>query len=376
MIMDLTYGLGEEIYGMSEVSASIIPRDEVHILVTEADKTGQDILAMSDFFGGYVQQLADSIRVNAVNTFVPDIPIADLGLIGEVVQRAEVISQGTTQLLPDFEHLPKDIRQKLKDGVYKIGESKQVDGNMRAVIVDETGTRVKDVMLKEVNMNPGTLEASRSIANQLQMRQIYMKLESIQDMQYFQIARDRDRDIKVPVLDARYYILKAQSDNCTDEERKEYLEKASDKLLSARNSLYSDMETSNNHLMKWTSLPILQPGFIKKSYIGYLTEDIQIVTKVVGLRMQVLDYLGDTAGAQIEMNQYKSVMRDFFTKELPGRGYSAAEMIHLNYPYTVENRDCWLQLSQDLQPALRLNQPEESEHIYLVSIEEEENGGE
>ena len=36
MIMDLTYGLGEEIYGMSEVSASIIPRDEVHILVTEA----------------------------------------------------------------------------------------------------------------------------------------------------------------------------------------------------------------------------------------------------------------------------------------------------------------------------------------------------
>ena len=361
---------------MSEVSASIFPRDEVHILVTEADKTGQDILAMSDFFGGYVQQLADSIRLNAVNTFVPDIPIADLGLIGEVVQRAEVISQGTTQLLPDFEHLPKDIRQKLKDGIYKIGESKQVDGNMRAVIVDETGTRVKDVTLKEVNMNPGTLEASRSIANQLQMRQIYMKLESIQDMQYFQIARDRDRDIKVPVLDARYYILKAQSDNCTDEERKEYLEKASDKLLSARNSLYSDMETSNNHLMKWTSLPILQPGFIKKSYIGYLTEDIQIVTKVVGLRMQVLDYLGDTAGAQIEMNQYKSVMRDFFTKELPGRGYSAAEMIHLNYPYTAENRDCWLQLSQDLQPALRLSQPEVSEHIYLVSIEEEENGGE
>ena len=48
MIMDLTYGLGEEIYGMSEESASIVPRDDVHILVTEADKTGQDILAMSE----------------------------------------------------------------------------------------------------------------------------------------------------------------------------------------------------------------------------------------------------------------------------------------------------------------------------------------
>ena len=92
--------------------------------------------------------------------------------------------------------------------------------------------------------------------------------------------------------------------------------------------------------------------------------------------MQVLDYLGDTDGAQIEMRQYQSVMSDFFSKALPGRGYSAASLIHLNYPYTEENRDCWFQLSQDLQPALRLSQPEEKEHIYLVSIEEEENVGE
>ena len=40
---------------MDEERISIIPRDEVHILVTEEDKTGEDILAMSDFFDGYVQ---------------------------------------------------------------------------------------------------------------------------------------------------------------------------------------------------------------------------------------------------------------------------------------------------------------------------------
>lgn len=348
----------------------IIPHDKVQILVTEEDKTGQDILAMSDFFGGYIQQLAQSFSAKADMTIVADIPVADFGIIGEVIQRAEVISHGATQLLPDFDHLPKDIRQKLKDGIYKIGESKQVDGNMRAVIVDEAGTRVKDVTLKEVRMNPGSMEASRSLANQLQMRQIYMKLESIQDMQYFQIARDRDRDIKGPVLDARYYILKAQDDNCTDEERRRYLEKAEDKLLSARNSIYLDMETSKNHLMKWTSLPIMQPRFIKKSYIGYLTEDIQIVTKVVGLRMQVLDYLGDTKGAQIEMDQYKREMKDFFTKKLPGKDYSAAELIHLNYPYTEENRDYWYKLSNELHPILLANHSSDNEHIYLVSIEE------
>ena len=361
---------------MDDKSTSIIPRDEVRILVTEEDKTGEDILAMSDFFGGYVQQLIDAIRTNAVTTYVPNIPVADIGIIGEVVQRAEVISQGATQLLPDFDSLPKDIRQKLKDGIYKVGESKQVDGNLRAVIVDETGTRVKDVTLKEVNINPGTLEASRSITNQLQMRQIYAKLDAIQEIQSFQIARDRDRDIKVPFLDARYYILKAQGENCTDKEREEYLKNAADKLLSAVNSVYTDLTTSTEHMLKLTRFPIFQRKDQIRGYIGFISEDIQVATKFVGLRMQVLDYLGDTDGAQIEMSRYQRVMTDFFTKALPDRGYSAAALIHLSYPYNAENRDCWYQLSEDLKPALEAKQDKENEHIYLVSVEEDKDGRE
>lgn len=361
---------------MDDKSISIIPRNEVHILVTEEDKTGEDILAMSDFFGGYVQQLTDVIRTNAVTTYVPSIPVADIGIIGEVVQRAEVISQGATQLLPDFDSLPKDIRQKLKDGIYKVGESKQVDGNLRAVIVDETGTRVKDVTLKEVNINPGTLEASRSITNQLQMRQIYAKLDAIQEMQSFQVARDRDRDIKVPFLDARYYILKAQGEKCTDKEREEYLKKAADKLLSAVNSVYADLTTATEHMLKLTSFPVFQRKDQIRGYIGFLSEDLQVVTKFVGLRMQVLDYLGDADGAQIEMSRYQRVMTDFFTKNLPNRGYSAADLIHLNYPYNAGNRDCWYQLSEKLKPALETKQNREKEHIYLVSVEEDEDGGE
>ena len=41
---------------MDDKSISIIPHNEVRILVTKEDKTGENILAMSDFFGGYVQQ--------------------------------------------------------------------------------------------------------------------------------------------------------------------------------------------------------------------------------------------------------------------------------------------------------------------------------
>ena len=67
---------------------------------------------------------------------------------------------------------------------------------------------------------------------------------------------------------------------------------------------------------------------------------------------------------------------DFFTEALPNRGYSSADLIHLNYPYNAENRDCWYQLSEDLKPALEPKQDKEKEHIYLVSVEEDEDEGE
>ena len=45
---------------------------------------------------------------------------------------------------------------KFQKGIYKIAESKQVDGNMRAVILDENDIRVKDITLKRIKNNPGT----------------------------------------------------------------------------------------------------------------------------------------------------------------------------------------------------------------------------
>ena len=53
----------------------------------------------------YTHLLIDAIRTNAVTTYVPSIPVADIGIIGEVVQRAKVVSQGATQLLPDFDKM-------------------------------------------------------------------------------------------------------------------------------------------------------------------------------------------------------------------------------------------------------------------------------
>lgn len=90
--------------------------------------------------------------------------------------------------------------------------------------------------------------------------------------------------------------------------------------------------------------------------------------------MQLLDYIGDSEGTRIELEQYQRVMSDFFTKKLPGKNCSTAELIHMNYPYTEQNRNCWYQLGLDMKPKLAALKTGKLEHIYLVSMEDAENG--
>lgn len=149
-----------------ESDTALVP-SELHILVTDADTNGYEISKMSDFMGLYAQQLTRSLADSPFVEVVSNIPVADLGIINDVVQHAAVVARGNITLVPDFDSLPAGIKEKLKQGLYSIGDSKQVDGNLRAVIVDENGVRVKDITLKKVINNPGTLETTRMSAIEL-----------------------------------------------------------------------------------------------------------------------------------------------------------------------------------------------------------------
>ena len=132
-----------------ESDTALVP-SELHILVTDADTNGYEISKMSDFMGLYAQQLIRSLADSPFVEVVSNIPVADLGIINDVVQHAAVVARGNITLVPDFDSLPAGIKEKLKQSLYSIGDSKQVDGNLRAVIVDENGVRVKDITLKKV----------------------------------------------------------------------------------------------------------------------------------------------------------------------------------------------------------------------------------
>lgn len=350
------------------------------IFQTEEDKYGRDVTTMSNFFDGYVKQMAITLREESSLEVLKDLPIADLGILSDVVHHAEVVLKGKTTLIPDFDNLPTDIKTKLKQGIYSVGESKQVDGNLRAVILDENDVRVKDITLKKVVNNPGTVETIRSIGNQIQMRQIYAKLADIQEFQTYQLEKDRDRDIIVPFLDARSIVLEAEH-KTNQEEKLQALKTADDKIRTALSAIYADIETTTRAFARRTSIPFLQLGKQLNTYMSFLTSDFQIATKYVGVRMQLLEYMGETKVAKEVLQSYQHVMYDFLNKPITRKGLSAAILMHDYFPYDSHNLNCWYTFLKEMKPALEssiknltlsMNESVENQ-VYVVSVEDCEN---
>lgn len=363
-----------------ENAVAIVRKKPLKIFKTEADIMGREIIQMSDFFDGYIQQISLALREQSSLELLSNVSLADLSIVNEVVQKAKTLMRGKFTLIPDFDSLPVDIKNKLKKGIYSIGDSRQVDGNMRAVILDENGTRVKDITLKKVMNNAGNLEAVRNIENQLQMRQIYAKLTSIEEFQTYQVKRDRDQQIIVPFLDARSLVLRAA--NAEDEQdSKRLLEQANDKITSALHSIYTDIDTTSKMLAKKTDSFLIDFGGRMNDYMNFITMDLQIATKYVGVSMQILEYMGDTKSAQNVLMEYQQTIYDFLTKPITKKGLAAASVMHDYFPYNEDNINCWhtfkIEMAPILQESIKSMQlglmPAEDKEIYIVSVEDTEN---
>lgn len=346
---------------------------ELSILITDADKYGNDLSAMSDFFGNAITQMSRELSTSrAVETTV-NIPVADFAILNDVIRHAEVVMKGAYHYVPDFDHLPQAIKAKLDKGLYTIGESRQVDGNYRAVILNEKGIRVKDVTLKKIANDPGTLATTRSIATQLQLKQIYEKLSEIQEMQSYQIDRDRDHVIRDPFFNARACILRAQ-ETPNPATRKANLEEAAKELTRAITAIYTDIDTSSNHLVKLTRFPIFRNQPNIKQYLSFITWDIQTLPLYVGMLTQVFDYLGDHSSSKLEIEKYRHAMSRFFSQKIEGRKISLAELVHQTFPYNADNLNYWLNLSEQMKPALaRMTAAIDDKPTIIVALEDVQN---
>lgn len=340
----------------------------LNILKTDEDLYGHNVFEMTNFYRGYLASLSCNLEKNAIE-IIKDLPIADISILENTLKLGEIAKNGEFVFIPDFNKLPKNIIKKLKEGVYSIGESRKDAGNFRAVIMDENNSRIRDITFKKIKNDAQTSQTINNMMNQLQLKQIADSIETIKEMQSYQIDFQRDQAITVPFFDARDFIVKAQNaDNYLDQ--KSYLEKASEKLSSAMNAIQADMNDLIKHLSKSTSRPIFRNQQAIKEYSQYLAIDISYFNKFVGLQAQILDNLRKTNDTKQLVKMYNNTMKDFCTKSINNKNESGMLLLHNNFPYNKDNNNNWNHLRKELLAIVSNEEQIENEQAYMIDMEE------
>ena len=120
------------------------------IFSEEKDRTGTDLLAMSDFFKKLIECSCKGIERKA--ELVSDDTKKDIdydSITGEIVSAIKYgysMSNART-LVADASHFDQSIIDGLKKGIYHLGISKEVPGHFRPVILDDQGRIVKWLIL-------------------------------------------------------------------------------------------------------------------------------------------------------------------------------------------------------------------------------------
>ncbi len=251
-----------------------------------------------------------------------------LFLRGEELRHAE----GT--LVADLDALSKEILQKIKQGVYKIAESKQIDGNLRAAVVDKKGKIIKQITLKHAAGNKIVAGDLNTLAVQAAFRQITQQLECIDAGVTYLITLNRRRDFQTPFFDAVRKIIEAQ--NATEEaDRKDRIQKAIDDLNHGLDGLYGDLDDCIKTLKgRW--IPIAS-----KRNLDYIADDMVYIPQYVALLSYLYNYQGKQDLAREAIKYYRDEINQFVNKQVT-KGYTAAQLLHSHYSYTEKNRDFWI----------------------------------
>ncbi|WP_239665733.1 hypothetical protein [Streptococcus oralis] len=273
----------------------------------------------------------------------------------------------------DFESLSSDVKEKLRKGIYQIGESRKVDGNYRAVIIDTTknNVRVEDVTLQRVNATEGMPDTD--IASQVYLKEIHDLLLDIKDNQDFQIKWDRNNSILPPFFSARTKVLEAQNSIYLDEKIK-LLNQANSCMEESVSAIKADLISNKEEIIKRTSQFNYSNNSIKQ-HANFILNDTEIMTKIIGMQVYIDLTLDNQAMANDRLLAYQGSMELLTQKDIlenqnlliklaqyispqnqsiPNR-ISLLELIHDNYQYEKNNTDLFLNLQNKLNEATKMD---------------------
>jgi hypothetical protein len=282
-------------------------------------------------------------------------------------------SNNATLYEVDFDSLTPETKAKLQDGTYKIGESRKVEGNLRAVIVDTTDhkNRVEDLTLRKATNNNENLVPNDLIA-QAQLKQIYNLLLDIKESQDYQIRWDRNNSILRPFFSARTKVIEAN--NSKDfREKVKLLKKANTLFEESVSAIKSDIISNRDEIIKKINQPTYLQSSLQK-HADFLLHDIEIMTKIVGIQIYIdltlnnegmahdrlLSFQGSMELVSKQNIPYKTNSLKELAKKLPYvkeskwiknnsiPKVSLLELIHNHYSYSKNNRDLFINVNTKL----------------------------
>ncbi|MCD8116430.1 MAG: hypothetical protein LUE21_04835 [Oscillospiraceae bacterium] len=319
--------------------------DLLDIFVTEADRKGTDILAMSDFLTVSIDKTIAEIEINTTWTVYHHVE----GFIGEI---AAAIKSGFDIskigiLVADRSHFSQEILDGLKSGIYHVGQSKEVAGNLRPAILDSNEQLVKFFTLKKAIDPTAVLSDISSLTMQSSLHRISKQIEEIAQAVQGIINSMRCENLSNRFIYARDKIMQAAL--ASEEDCDTLLKEADTYLLEGLGALYTDTNNQVKSLAARTG-PFANIKAIDTA-LSYINEDMKMIPKYVGMRAYLFNYRGQTANLMRILGDYKDFLQTLAERKIDGK-YTALETIHRNYPYKKTNMDFWLESPMQMIKAI------------------------
>ncbi len=305
-----------------------------------------------------------------------------LNLAGTSINLKELLFSNKNGFVykPDFDSLSNDTKEKIKSGIFKIGDSKKIEGNMRAVIVDTTNSnqRVEDLTLKEVVVEKSNSRGLTDLAIHAQLKQIYEIVLDIRETQEYQVYWDRNDSILPSFFTARTQIIEFQ--NTDDLNRKiQLLYEASHSLEESVSAIKADLISNKDQIQKILKKPMYKYSTFER-HANFILSDINLLLKIVGFQTYIDLTLDNEEVAKNRLESVKYIFELYSNRsigemenvvlnalerlpfinniipnakkiELP----SLLELIHDNYRYTSENKDSWLNINDEMKEGNRFS---------------------
>lgn len=321
---------------MSELTKSGL----LDIFVSEEDKTGNDILAMSDFFDVFIDMIKRDIEVNTLWEEIDNIGNV-VGLVSNALKIGFDVSNAN-MLVADFSHFGEDIINGLKNGTYSIQESKKCAGNFCSNIVNAKGRIVRSITLRKAIDSAQIFSNVPTLCIQLSLQRISSQIDDVSRKIDMIIEDARSESLIDKFMNARGKIKLAS--NASSEEQEEYLKEADTYLMEGLNSLYSNIYNRVKDLDKINKKRVCGSIHDVDSTLSYIDEDMKIIPRYLGLRTYLFHYRGKFENIKSIFEHYSGFLHKLNEARIySGNKYTAFELIHEYYQYNEEKINFWLE---------------------------------